>query len=219
MVPARVAEGGSPGAQRGRWEGHKQRALPRCWGPGRSGSPGTGGPSGPAGARGGGWRAGPRSGRGRVEGWSLRRSQAGLYCSALRRPERAACAGDSARGRGASRVPPAARPPGFAPRRLGPARPRPEGVAFPGGVRVSGGAVGPLRLGLSYPRSRVPKWWATQRRALCTSGLQARCAAQERGSPTSARRTPCPRRSPAPRPPAMAAARSRGDRGGRGAPP
>lgn len=120
------------------------RDLPPCRGGGRGGSRGSGGRSGPAGARGGGWSAGLRSGRGRVEGWSLRRSQAGLYCSALRRPERAACAGDSARGSGLPRFPPPPAPGASqrAPRRLGPARRRPEGVASSGGVRVSRGAVG-----------------------------------------------------------------------------
>lgn len=52
LVPARVAEGGSPGAQPGP-RGGSQQSLPPCWGGGRAGSRGTGGPEGPAGARGG----------------------------------------------------------------------------------------------------------------------------------------------------------------------
>lgn len=46
LVPARVAEGGSPGAQPGP-RGGSQQSLPPCWGGGRAGSRGTGGRRGP----------------------------------------------------------------------------------------------------------------------------------------------------------------------------
>lgn len=206
---------GAQGPSRGRGEGHS-RACPRAGaavGLGPEG-PGAGGARGSAGR---GRSAGQRSGRGRVGGWSLRRSQAGLYCSSLRRPERAACAGDSARGAGLPGSPP---PP--APRASQrPARrewPPQVGCGSPEGL-WGGEARYAREARTVLSESGVPEWAASQRSPLWISGLQAARAAQERGSGTSPRRAPCPCRSPAPRPPAMAAARSRAHRGRRGAPP
>lgn len=67
---------------------------------------------------------GRRSGRGQVGGWSLRRSQAGLYCSALR------FSGSSARFRPGGRTPRQRRPP-CAPRRFR------GGEVSPGALRRS----------------------------------------------------------------------------------
>lgn len=93
---------------------------------------------------------GRRSGRGQVGGWSLRRSQAGLYCSALR------FSGSSARFRPGGRTPRQRRPP-CAPRR------------FRGG-EVSPGALRRSRASGGYRwRVRVP---VVPRRtaSLCRSG-------------------------------------------------
>lgn len=133
LVPARVAEGGSPGAQPGP-RGGSQQSLPPCWGGGRAGSRGTGGRRGPR-ERGAGPERRPEKWEG--TGWRVvSEEEPGGPVLFLASPPRArGVRGGQRAGRGASRVPPAARPPGFA-------APRPEGVASSGGVRVSRGAVG-----------------------------------------------------------------------------
>lgn len=170
LISAGLAEGGSPEPQTAAGRVARTAGAPRAEAVAKVGPAGPGA----AGARGRGWSAGPRSGRGQVEGWSLRRSQAALYCSAFHRPKRVLLAWKGARGALGARLsgfPHHRRP---AKRYRLPSAPRdvsawlawaPEGGACSGGVRVSRGAWGREALctgglGLPHQRRGDPKWAA-----------------------------------------------------------
>lgn len=196
--PARVSSGARASQPPGP-RGHLLRLAP-AFGPGtgQRGESHVGrSPASPGrGQRGGGWGAGRRSGRGQVGGWSLRRSQAGLYCSTLAAPSARRRPG-RARGARGARLPglppppdPATRPePSSAP---GAASAGPSGLrgrACSGGARGreaagAGGAGTPLRE-REVPAGRPP---ARSPRGPGSRGE----AARERGPPPHLRRTPRP---------------------------
>lgn len=224
LISAGLAEGGSPEPQTAAGRVARTAGAPRAEAVAKVGPAGPGA----AGARGRGWSAGPRSGRGQVEGWSLRRSQAALYCSAFHRPKRVLLAWKGARGALGARLSgfPHHRRPAkryrlpSSPRRLCLARLGPRGrglLRWGAGLPRGMGKGGPLHRGAGTAPSE--ERGSQVGRSLWVSGLGGLVGGAGARVPHLTPPRPVSLQEPGAPPPAMAAGRSPRDCGCWGAPP